>query len=127
MPPRMLHGRLHVMGSLKAVAMTALIALLALGVSGGCRLQAAGRPLCSQLQVMTELRGAGYDHADCSSRSGHLGCKLSADLATLPATPPQAQMQSNGQYLMLCMLGKGHCLCMVGKSSISHLFCACQI
>ena len=34
MPPRMLHGRLHVMGSLKALAMTALIALLALGVSG---------------------------------------------------------------------------------------------
>ena len=36
MPPRMLHGRLHVMGSLKALAMTALIALLALGVSGKC-------------------------------------------------------------------------------------------
>ena len=34
MPPRMMHGRLHVMGSLKALAMTTLIALLALGVSG---------------------------------------------------------------------------------------------
>ena len=34
MPPRMLHGRMHVMGSLKALAMTMLIALLALGVSG---------------------------------------------------------------------------------------------
>lgn len=34
MPPRMLHGRMHVLGSLKALAMTMLIALLALGVSG---------------------------------------------------------------------------------------------
>jgi hypothetical protein len=30
----MLHGRMHVVGSLKALAMTMLIALLALGVSG---------------------------------------------------------------------------------------------
>lgn len=34
MPPRMLYGRLHVMGTLKTLALTALIALLALGVSG---------------------------------------------------------------------------------------------
>lgn len=41
LPPRVLHGRLHVMGSLKALAMTALIALLALGVSGGFSLPAS--------------------------------------------------------------------------------------
>jgi len=35
----MIHGRLHVMGSLKALGMTTLIALLALGVSGASAVQ----------------------------------------------------------------------------------------
>ena len=56
LPPRMLHGRLHVMGSLKALAMTALIALLALGVSGGCSCQPHTVPKPAQLRVMQRLR-----------------------------------------------------------------------
>ena len=51
MPPRMLHGRLHVMGSLKALAMTALIALLALGVSGDT--SSAGLPHCLHSQLIS--------------------------------------------------------------------------
>ena len=55
MPPRMLHGRLHVIGSLRALAMTALIALLALGVSGSNSALASACFRSSQLHVLQSL------------------------------------------------------------------------
>ena len=102
MPPRMLHGRAHVMGSLKALATTVVIALLALGVSGADSLCGPYHMHCNSAAVCHKEPTGGHGHALGVLGARHLLALLHCKLPQLSGAEERSSLSSPCAHFRRC-------------------------